>query len=94
MKDKLKKAVAAVKAYFQRAKLVFTQVETMVHAVVVAAIGGGADALYTHYHQTGQILFTATQLAEAKVHFITGAGLAILAWLKSAPAIKQGTPQQ
>jgi DNA-binding IclR family transcriptional regulator len=92
MKEKFAKFVSAVKGYAQRAKLIVTQAETFVHAAVVAGIGGGADALYTHYHQTGQILFTASQLAEAKVHFITGAGLAILAWLKSAPSLKQPQP--
>src|SRR4051812_13710423 len=93
MKERLKKIVAAAKAYAQRAKLIVTQVETAVHAAAVAAIGGGVDALYMQYHATGHIVFTAAQLIEAKVHFFSGAALALLAWLKAAPGLKSKTEQ-
>lgn len=88
------KAVAATKSYIQRAKLIFTRIETAAHAAIVAAIGGGVSTLWEQYHAAGHVAFTAEKFAEMKVHFLWGAGIALAAWLKQAPALKPPTSPQ
>lgn len=94
MKDKVKKALAAAKGYFARAKQVITHFETTVKAAVVASLGGGVQAVWNQYHATGHIIFSVDKFIEMKAHFLSGAFLALVFWLTQSPALKQTTPPQ
>lgn len=83
------KIIGDVKGYLSRAKQAFTRLETAIQAAATAAIGGGIDSLWSEYHSAGRLVFDATHIAEMKAHFLRGAVIAVVFWLRTAPALKK-----
>lgn len=90
----IRKILAGVKSYVARTKQAFTRVESIAHSFIVAAVGGGIDSLWSEYHSAGKLAFDAAHLVEMKAHFVRGAVIAILFWLKTAPEIKKSIDAQ